>query len=99
MYLKAYANRYGNYKLKYFYRPKLVARACIREVLIQVWSELLDKQVNAQKEFKKSFQVSRKLSQAHEKVCNENERNKQKSRTCKIIDGRREFIEAQVEDG
>ena len=31
----------------------MVARACIGEVLIQVWSELLDKQVNAQKEFEK----------------------------------------------
>ena len=38
------------------------------EVLIQVWLksiELLDKQVNAQKE--KSFQGSGKLPQAHEK--------------------------------
>ena len=32
-------------------------------------SELLDKQVNAQKE--KIFRGSRKLPQAHEKVCNE----------------------------
>ena len=37
-------------------------------------SELLDKQVNAQKE--KIFQGSRKLLQAHEKVCDENERKK-----------------------
>ena len=37
-------------------------------------SELLDKQVNAQKEsLKKYSRGSRKLSQAHEKVCNENE--------------------------
>ena len=43
-------------------------------------SELLDKQVNAQKEsLKKYFWGSQKLPQAHEKVCNENEsRNKQK---------------------
>ena len=34
-------------------------------------SELFDKQVNAQKE--KSFRGSRKLPQAHEKVCDENE--------------------------
>ena len=35
-------------------------------------SELLDKQVNAQKE--KIFRGSRKLPQAHKKVCDENER-------------------------
>ena len=34
-------------------------------------SELLDKQVNAQKE--KIFRGSHKLPQAHEKVCDENE--------------------------
>ena len=33
-------------------------------------SELLDKQVNAQKE--KIFRGSRKLPQAHEKMCDEN---------------------------
>ena len=37
-------------------------------------SELFDKQVNAQKE--KNFRGSRKLPQAHEKVCDENERKK-----------------------
>ena len=58
-----------------FYRPKMVARACIGEVLVQVWSELLDKQV---KSLKKSFWGSRKLLQAHKKVSNKNERNKQK---------------------
>ena len=41
-------------------------------------SELFDKEVNAQKEsLKRYFQGSRKLPQAHEKVCDENERNKQ----------------------
>ena len=41
-------------------------------------SELLDKQVNAQKEnLKKYFRDSRELPEAHEKVCNENERNKE----------------------
>ena len=41
-------------------------------------SELLDKQVNAQKEsLKKYFWGSRKLPQAHEKVCDENETNKE----------------------
>ena len=38
-------------------------------------SELFDKQVNAQNEI--NFQRSRKLLQAHKKVCDENERNKQ----------------------
>ena len=37
-------------------------------------SELLDKQMNMQKE--KIFRGSRKLPQAHEKVCNENERRR-----------------------
>ena len=54
------------------------------EVLIQVWlksemSELLDKEVNAQKEnLKKYFRDSSELPQAHEKVCNENETKKQR---------------------
>ena len=38
-------------------------------------SELFEKQVNAQQE--KNFRDLRKLPQAHEKVCDENERNKQ----------------------
>ena len=43
-------------------------------------SEVLDKQVNAQKEnLKKYFRGSCKLPQAHEKVCDENERNKEKN--------------------
>ena len=54
----------------------MTGRAYMGEVLIQVWlkemSELLDKQGNAQKE--KNFWGSRKLPQAHEKVCDENER-------------------------
>ena len=50
----------------------------------QEMSELLDKQVNAQKE--KIFRGSRKLPQAHEKVCNENERRRRKNDTrIKII--------------
>ena len=57
-------------------------RAYMGEVLIQIqlesiheeMSELLDKQVNVQKEsLKKTSGDSRKLPQAHEKVCNENE--------------------------
>ena len=44
-------------------------------------SELFDKEVNAQKEsLKKNFRGSRKLSQAHEKVCDENETKKQRKK-------------------
>ena len=44
-------------------------------------SELFDKEVNAQKEsLKKNFRGSRKLPHAHEKVCDENERNKQRNK-------------------
>ena len=44
-------------------------------------SELVDKQVNVQKEsFKKASGVHAKLPQAHEKVCDENERNKQRKK-------------------
>ena len=57
-------------------------------------SELFDKQVNAQKE--KNFRASRKLPQAHEKVCDENETKKhtRKKRRVrkKVIDGRKPFI-------
>ena len=52
-------------------------------------SELVDKQVNVQKEsLKKTSGVHTKLPQAHEKVCDENERNKQtkkKPRAPKIF--------------
>ena len=41
-------------------------------------SELLDKQVNTLKE--KIFRGSRKLPQAHEKVCDENEGSKKETR-------------------
>ena len=44
----------------------------------QEMSELLDKQVNAQKE--KIFRGSRKLPQAHEKVCDENERRRRRKK-------------------
>ena len=44
-------------------------------------SELFDKEVNAQKEsLKKNFRGSRKLPQAHEKVCDENETKKQRKK-------------------
>ena len=43
-------------------------------------SELFDKEMNAQKEsLKKNFRGLRKLPHAHEKVCDENERNKKKN--------------------
>ena len=59
--------------------------------LHQEMSELLDKQANAQKE--KIFRGSRKLPQAHEKVCDENERRRKKRHTCKnYIHGRKPFI-------
>ena len=52
-------------------------------------SELFDKEVNAQKEsLKKNFQGSRKLPHAHEKVCDENERNKQEKKN----DGRLKYF-------
>ena len=57
----------------------------------QEMSELLDKQVNAQKE--KIFRGSRKLPQAHEKVCDENERRRKKRHAHKnFIHGRKPFI-------
>ena len=57
-------------------------------------SELLHKQVNAQKEFEKNFRGLHKIPQAHEKVCDENEsRIRKKRRVPKIFfDGRKEFI-------
>ena len=46
-------------------------------------SELFDNEMNAQKEsLKKKFQGSRKLPHAHEKGCDENERNKKKDDGC-----------------
>ena len=47
-------------------------------------NELFDKEVNAQKEsLKKNFRGSRKLPHAHEKVCDENERNERNKQTKK----------------
>ena len=47
-------------------------------------SELVDKQVNVQKEsLKKTSGVHAKLPQAHEKVCDENERKKQRNKEKK----------------
>ena len=49
-------------------------------------SELVDKQVNVQKEsLKKTSGIHAKLPQAHEKVCDENERNKEKKRRAPKI--------------
>ena len=71
----------------------MTGRAYIGEMLIQIWlksteemSELVDKQVNVQKEsLKKTSGVHAKLPQAHEKVCDENERNKEKKRRAPKI--------------
>ena len=53
-------------------------------------SELVDKQVNVQKEsLKKTSGVHAKLPQAHEKVCDENETNKE---TKKKNDGRLKYF-------
>ena len=47
-------------------------------------SGTVDKQVNVQKEsLKKTSGVHAKLPQAHEKVCDENERNKQRNKEKK----------------
>ena len=57
-------------------------------------SELFDKEVNAQKEsLKKYFWGSRKLLQAHEKVCDENKTKKKRCAHKKVIDRRKHFIE------
>ena len=56
-------------------------------------SELVDKQVNVQKEsLKKTSGVHAKLPQAHEKVCDENERNKQTNKQRKKNDGRLKYF-------
>ena len=59
-------------------------------------SELFDKEVNAQKEsLKKYFRGSRKLPQAHEKVCYENVTKKQRKKRRarkKVFGGRKPFI-------
>ena len=57
-------------------------------------SELVDKQVNVQKEsLKKTFGVHAKLPQAHEKVCDENERIKKTNKeTKKKNDGRLKYF-------
>ena len=61
-------------------------------------SELLDKQVNAQKEsFKKYFQGSCKLPQVHKKVCDKTNKKKQCMRK-NVIDGRRCFIGSRTRD-
>ena len=47
-------------------------------------SELVDKQVNVQKEsLKKTSGIHAKLLQAHEKVCDENEKKKQTNKETK----------------
>ena len=59
--------------------------------------ELFDKEVNAQKESLKKLQG---FTQAHEKVCDENERNTQRNKEIRkkrrarknVIDGRKHYI-------
>ena len=74
----------------------MTGRAYIGEVLMRIWlksmSELLDKQVNAQKEGLKNFQGSRKLLQAHKKACNDNERKKKRLPCKKFCGDRKAFI-------
>ena len=53
-------------------------------------SELLDKQVDAQKE--KIFGGSHKLPQAHEKVCDEMKQRKKRRVRKNVIEGRKSFI-------
>ena len=54
-------------------------------------SELFNKQVNLQK--RENFWGSRKLSQAHEKVCDEKDKKKKKWHVHKnVIHGRKHFI-------
>ena len=51
----------------------MTGRAYMVEVLIQEMNELFNKQVNAQKESLKNYRSSRRLPQAHGKLCDENE--------------------------
>ena len=72
----------------------MTGRAYIGEMLIaeihEEMSELVDKQVNVQKEsLKKISGVHAKLPQAYKKVCDENERNKQRN---KKNDGRLKYF-------
>ena len=48
-------------------------------------SELFDKEVNAQKESLKTFRGSRKLPQAHEKVCDDNKVIRKNNAPVKIF--------------
>ena len=62
-------------------------------------SELLDKTSECTKE--KNFRGSRKLPQAHEKVCDEmKQTNKKKRRACKnVVHGRKPFIMPKQKTG
>ena len=51
-------------------------------------NKLFDKEVNAQKESLKNLRGSCKLPQAHENVCNENERKKQRAPKIFLEEGR-----------
>ena len=74
----------------------MTGRAYIGEMLIQIWlksmhgemSELVDKQVNVQKESLKKLPG---FTRAHEKVCDENERKKETNKQRKK-DGRLKYF-------
>ena len=66
-----------------YFRLKIIltGRGCMGEVLIQFCKEiskLFDKQVNAQKQSLKNTSGVH-ASQAHEKVCNENKKQRRKT--------------------
>ena len=71
-------------------RPKTLISAEAKKLLYQEMSELFDIQVIVQKE--KNFWGSRKLPQAHEKVCDKNERNKQRRKNDVVVNGKKLFI-------
>ena len=71
-------------------RPKTLISAEAKKLLYQEMSELFDIQVIVQKE--KNFWGSRKLPQAHEEVCDENERNKQRRKNDVVVYGKKLFI-------
>ena len=57
-------------------------------------SELLDKQVNVQKEsLKQNFRGSHELLQAHEKVCNEMKESRRKKNDCRV---KKIFVEGKI---
>ena len=77
----------------------MTGRAYMGEVLIQIWflheemSELLDKQVNVQKEsLKKTSGVYASSRKPTKKVCDENERKKKQLPRKNFCGDRKDFI-------